>query len=116
MASVKITFIGHASFRFESEKSVTYFDPWLDSNPTAEMTLGQIKKADIVIASHGHRDHFIANLSISPFKILPGCAAHGSLDIWCPWAWCGTLPRRIVKRQSENRIDSSISPGDRGST
>jgi L-ascorbate metabolism protein UlaG (beta-lactamase superfamily) len=57
MASVKITFIGHASFRFESEKSVTYFDPWLDSNPTAKMTLGQVKKADIVIASHGHRDH-----------------------------------------------------------
>ena len=29
MASVKITFIGHASFRFESDKgSVTYFDAW----------------------------------------------------------------------------------------
>ena len=58
MASVKITFIGHASFRFESNKgSVTYFDPWLDSNPTAKRKLSQVKKADIVIASHGHDDH-----------------------------------------------------------
>ena len=58
MASVKITFIGHASFRFESDKgSVTYFDAWLDSNPTAKMKLSQVKAADIVIASHGHSDH-----------------------------------------------------------
>ena len=41
MASVKITFIGHASFRFESDKSVTYFDAWFDDNPTAKMKLGQ---------------------------------------------------------------------------
>ncbi len=57
MASVKITFIGHASFRFESEKTVTYFDTWLDDNPTAKMKLSQVRKADIVIASHGHGDH-----------------------------------------------------------
>lgn len=58
MASVKITFIGHASFRFESDKgSVTYFDAWLDDNPTAKMKLSQVKEADIVIASHGHSDH-----------------------------------------------------------
>ena len=58
MASVKITFIGHASFRFESDKgSVTYFDAWLDDNPTAKMKLSQVRKADIVIATHGHSDH-----------------------------------------------------------
>ena len=57
MASVKITFIGHASFRFESDKSVTYFDAWFDDNPTAKMKLSQVRKADIAIASHGHGDH-----------------------------------------------------------
>ncbi|MBT3343124.1 MAG: metal-dependent hydrolase [Gemmatimonadetes bacterium] len=58
MASAKITFLGHASFRFESEKgTVIYFDPWLDANPTATMKVSQIRKADIVIASHGHNDH-----------------------------------------------------------
>jgi len=58
MASVKITFLGHASFRFESDKgTVVYFDPWLDENPTAKTKVSQVRKADIVIASHGHHDH-----------------------------------------------------------
>lgn len=58
MASVQITFIGHASFRFESDEgSITYFDAWLDDNPTAAMTLSEVEEADIVIASHGHSDH-----------------------------------------------------------
>lgn len=57
MASLKITFLGHASFRLESNRSVTYFDAWLDNNPTAKAKVAQIKKADIVVATHGHNDH-----------------------------------------------------------
>lgn len=61
MAWVKITYIGHASFCFESDKgTVIYFDPWLnriDGNPTAKLKLADIKKADMVIATHGHTDH-----------------------------------------------------------
>ena len=58
MASVKLTFIGHSSFRFESERgTVIYFDAWLDDNPTAKMKLSSVRKADVVIATHGHMDH-----------------------------------------------------------
>ena len=58
MAKVKVTFLGHASFRFESEKGTTiYFDAWLDDNPTAKIKVAQVRKADIVIATHGHNDH-----------------------------------------------------------
>ena len=58
MAFVKVTFLGHASFKFESEKgTVIYFDAWLDNNPTANMKISQVRKADIVIATHGHNDH-----------------------------------------------------------
>jgi L-ascorbate metabolism protein UlaG (beta-lactamase superfamily) len=57
MAEVKITFIGHASFCFESEQSVTYFDAWFDDNPTTKTTLAEVDRADVVIASHGHSDH-----------------------------------------------------------
>ena len=58
MASLKINFIGHASFRIESEKgTVIYFDPWFDDNPTSKAKLAQVRKADIVVATHGHRDH-----------------------------------------------------------
>jgi L-ascorbate metabolism protein UlaG (beta-lactamase superfamily) len=57
MAAVKVTFIGHASFRFESENSVTYFDAWFDDNPTSKTTLAEVDRADVVIATHGHSDH-----------------------------------------------------------
>jgi L-ascorbate metabolism protein UlaG (beta-lactamase superfamily) len=58
MAKVKVTFLGHASFKFESDKgTIVYFDTWLDDNPTATAKVSQIRKADIVIATHGHNDH-----------------------------------------------------------
>ena len=58
MASVKITHLGHASFRIESPKgTVIYFDPWLDENPTANLQVANIRKADIVMTTHGHVDH-----------------------------------------------------------
>ena len=58
MASLKINFVGHASFRFESEKgTIVYVDPWFDNNPTSNAKLAQVRKADIVVATHGHRDH-----------------------------------------------------------
>ena len=58
MAHVKITYIGHASFCFQSQKGTTvYFDAWLDENPLSNLKLEQVKKADVVVASHGHNDH-----------------------------------------------------------
>lgn len=58
MAGVTITFLGHASFRFESDQgTVSYFDPWLDDNPTATLSRDQVHRADIVLATHGHADH-----------------------------------------------------------
>ncbi len=58
MASLKVTFLGHASFRFESDaETVVYYDPWLTGNPVAAITLDDVKRADIVVVSHGHNDH-----------------------------------------------------------
>jgi L-ascorbate metabolism protein UlaG (beta-lactamase superfamily) len=58
MAHVKITYIGHASFCFQSQKGTTvYFDAWLDENPLSKLKVKQVKKADVVVASHGHNDH-----------------------------------------------------------
>ena len=57
MGSIKIDFLGHASFRFEVDGTVVYFDPWLDDNPACSLKLADVKKADVVIATHGHVDH-----------------------------------------------------------
>ncbi|MCS6860103.1 MAG: metal-dependent hydrolase [Abditibacteriales bacterium] len=58
MASVNITFIGHASFLFEADGEKIFFDPWLaPENPVAKMTLDDIKEATTVCVTHGHIDH-----------------------------------------------------------
>ena len=58
MASVKITLLGHASVRMESDAGeVVYLDPWLDANPTCSVNVADVEKADVVVASHGHNDH-----------------------------------------------------------
>jgi L-ascorbate metabolism protein UlaG (beta-lactamase superfamily) len=58
MSSVRITLLGHASFRMESDTGeVLYLDPWLDGNPTCDVTVDDVERADVVVATHGHNDH-----------------------------------------------------------
>jgi L-ascorbate metabolism protein UlaG (beta-lactamase superfamily) len=58
MASIRITLLGHASFRFEPDTGeVVYFDPWLDENPTCSLSVAEVEQADLVVATHGHNDH-----------------------------------------------------------
>jgi L-ascorbate metabolism protein UlaG (beta-lactamase superfamily) len=65
LASLKITHIGHAAFRFESEAgTVIYLDPWIEGNPSADMTVADIDRADIVVVTHGHMDHIGDSIAI----------------------------------------------------
>jgi L-ascorbate metabolism protein UlaG (beta-lactamase superfamily) len=57
MGSIKIDFLGHASFRFEVDGTIIYFDPWLDDNPVCSLKTADVQDADIVIVTHGHSDH-----------------------------------------------------------
>lgn len=65
MASIKIDFLGHASFRFECDGTIVYFDPWLDDNPVCKLKLADVKRADVVIATHGHIDHIGNSIEIA---------------------------------------------------
>jgi len=57
MASVKLTWLGHASVRAEFKDKTVYFDPWLDDNPACSLKRSDVKKADVICATHGHIDH-----------------------------------------------------------
>lgn len=58
MASMTISLLGHASFRLQPDSGeVFFFDPWLDENPTCDLSVADVQRADVVIASHGHGDH-----------------------------------------------------------
>ena len=55
---IKLTWLGHATFRIQTERGTTiYIDPWVMGNPMCPEPEKSVKKADILICTHGHFDH-----------------------------------------------------------
>jgi len=54
----RITWLGHATFRIETKDGATVIvDPWVMGNPMCPESEKQVKKADVLICTHGHFDH-----------------------------------------------------------
>lgn len=53
---MKVTYLGHASFKIESDGKTVYVDPWLNG-PTSPIKVKDVEKADLVLVSHDHGDH-----------------------------------------------------------
>jgi len=53
---MKVTYLGHASFRIESDGKVVFIDPWLDG-PTSPLKVKDIERADLILVTHDHGDH-----------------------------------------------------------
>jgi len=55
---VKITFLGHAAFKIETDKYTFLVDPWIKGNPSSPYkSYKEIEKADFVLVTHDHADH-----------------------------------------------------------
>lgn len=55
----RLTFHGHSAFELRTSAAQTLlFDPWLDGNPAADITVADVSTADYILVSHGHGDHF----------------------------------------------------------
>lgn len=64
--SVKITWIGHGSFKIETETNkIIYLDPWIEGNPVCNIKLDFIVRADIICVTHGHIDHIGDSIEIA---------------------------------------------------
>ncbi|MFX0106831.1 MAG: metal-dependent hydrolase [Candidatus Hodarchaeota archaeon] len=53
---MRITYLGHSSFKVECEGKTVFIDPWL-TGPTSRMKVEDVEKADIVLVTHDHGDH-----------------------------------------------------------
>lgn len=55
---LKLTWLGHATFRVETPKKKTVLiDPWVAGNPACPDSLKQFDKIDVMLITHGHFDH-----------------------------------------------------------
>ncbi|MDO7786142.1 metal-dependent hydrolase [Desulforamulus aquiferis] len=81
---MRLTFLGHAAFLLESKDIAIVIDPFLTGNPVAPEGLDI--KADFILVSHGHGDHFgdvlrLAKESdatvISVYEVANYCARQG---------------------------------------
>ena len=56
--SVSLTWLGHASFRFDSPGGKrVYVDPWLSGNPKCPDAEKEPERVDLIAITHGHGDH-----------------------------------------------------------
>ena len=53
---MRVTYLGHASFKVESDGKTVFVDPWLNG-PTSPIKVKDVQKADIVLVTHDHGDH-----------------------------------------------------------
>jgi len=58
LAGIKLTWLGHATFRIETPEGKTLFvDPWIMGNPMCPESDKNVKEADVLLCTHGHGDH-----------------------------------------------------------
>jgi L-ascorbate metabolism protein UlaG (beta-lactamase superfamily) len=55
---VKITWLGHATFRIQTPKGKNILvDPWVMQNPACPEKEKELKAVDVMLITHGHGDH-----------------------------------------------------------
>jgi L-ascorbate metabolism protein UlaG (beta-lactamase superfamily) len=58
LKGIKLTWLGHSAFRVETPEGKTVLiDPWIMGNPMCPDKEKDVKKADVLLCTHGHFDH-----------------------------------------------------------
>jgi len=58
LKGIKLTWLGHSTFRIETPEGKTFYvDPWIGGNPACPESEKNVKKADVLVVTHGHFDH-----------------------------------------------------------
>ncbi|MFC3615433.1 metal-dependent hydrolase [Lutimaribacter marinistellae] len=81
---MKIIWLGHGSFRIETEDKVLLLDPWLNGNPMLEETQHEaaIAGATHILLTHMHFDHVV---DVLPLAKKLGVPVAGQYDVLSHW-------------------------------
>lgn len=81
---MKLTWLGHASFRLEIEKAVILIDPWVTGNPIfpEDKRSEAIAGATHILLTHGHGDHIGDALPIAKELNIPVVGIYDLITFW----------------------------------
>jgi L-ascorbate metabolism protein UlaG (beta-lactamase superfamily) len=89
---LKLTWLGHATFRMETpEGKVLYVDPWVGGNPMCPAHEKNVSKLDVLVITHGHFDHIADAVELGK---RDGVTSVGIPEL------CGWLQKKGVKQVS----------------
>ncbi|MEO0485836.1 MAG: metal-dependent hydrolase [Pseudomonadota bacterium] len=77
---MKLTWLGHASWRLEIEDQVLLIDPWLDGNPMMadQDVVAATAGATQILVTHGHFDHVNG---LAAFSAAAGVPVNGIVEL-----------------------------------
>jgi L-ascorbate metabolism protein UlaG (beta-lactamase superfamily) len=104
LKGIKLTWLGHATFRVETPGGKTVLiDPWVMGNPSCPPSEREVRRVDIMLCTHGHFDHIGDAVEIAK--------KHNPTVVGIP-ELCGWLEKKGVKNTSGMNKGGTQTVGD----
>jgi len=104
LKGIKITWLGHSTFRILTPAGkMLIVDPWVSGNPMCPKPDKDVKKADVLLCTHGHFDHIGDAVDIA--------REHDSLVVGI-FELCGWMEKKGVTKTSPMNKGGSQTVGD----